>query len=49
MFNYARIAFLGDVSALFHSATDGPNLQTTFSGFVARPFVSKKPCSILKI
>lgn len=44
MFNYTQIAFLGNVSALFPTAPDRPNLQTTFSGFVARPFVLKKPC-----
>lgn len=34
MFNYTPIAFLGNESALFHIATDRPNLQTTFRGFV---------------
>lgn len=44
MFNYTHIAFLGNVSALFHIVLDRSNLQTTFIGFVTRPFISKKPC-----
>ena len=42
MFNCTQIAFLGNVSDLFHIAPDRPSLQVTFSGIVARPFVLKK-------